>query len=327
MAYKNTALVDVPFQKSRRTLIPKIGMSYTTNTDLKRIVDYINDWQFETGIYTLDEVIEEAPFPADALLLKGEVLALAEQNYEAIAIYSKVLEIEPDNVYALTGKLIQLNRVRADEKLISAVSKRLRALAPEVYTKYAEVISLKTDHQNDFNRRCISDTIDALLVFGYFLNADGTVPEKLQQRLTKVIELADRYPEASIVISGGPVQNHFSEAREMKRYLVDAGVEEERLFAYERARDTAGNIMEFLDFVMENPINEVCAVTSKDHLPRTWMSLVTGFKQAGLDVHVHGESPEDDIDGQIIEREHNLNYQTLFRLAGLFEKKDIMKLI
>lgn len=69
----------------------------------------------------------------------------------------------------------------------------------------------------------------------------------------------------------------------------------------------------------------VCAVTSKDHLPRAWMSLVLGFEEAGQDVTVYGESHTDDIDAAMVEREHTLNYQTLFRLAGLFEKKDIRK--
>lgn len=327
MAYKKTALVDVPFQESRRTLIPKIGMSYTENKDLLKVVDLINDWQFETGLYALDKVIEEALSPVDALLLKGEILGVAEENQEAISAYSKVLEINPDTICALVGKLIQLDRVKADEKLISAISDRLNDVAPKVYSKYLKVISLMKKYQNDFDRECIIDRIDALMVFGYFLNKDGTFPEKLQKRLKKVIELTERYPEASIVISGGPVQNQHSEAKEMKRYLVDAGVVEERLFAYEQARDTVGNIMEFLDFVNNNPVESVCAVTSKDHLPRAWMSLVTGFQHVGLHIRVHGEATEDGLDNLMIEREHNLNYQTLFRLAGLFEKKDIMKLI
>lgn len=113
----------------------------------------------------------------------------------------------------------------------------------------------------------------------------------------------------------------------MKNNLLKRGIEEERLVALKRAKDTVGNVTEFTEYLAHEKVDSICVVTSKAHLPRTWMSLKLGLKNSHHPVFLSGESPNETVTDEMMAGEHKLNYQTLFRVAGLFEKKDILEMI
>lgn len=60
-------------------------------------------------------------------------------------------------------------------------------------------------------------------------------------RLEKALEMAERFPDAKLILSGGDVKTEFTEAAVMKEWLVEQGIEETRLLLDEEARDTHGN--------------------------------------------------------------------------------------
>lgn len=327
MGYQQTPIIDVTHLKNRADLIPKIGLSYTNIDELKPIVKLLNSWHFETALNKLDSIIWEDKVSVDAMLLKGEVFALFEENQRAMSIYEDVLRIDSDNIYANVGRLIQLNRIKADQKEIDDNLSRLNNLSIKVHGKFIQTLDFMNKYKNSFDMTCLEEEIDTICVCGYFLNEDGSLPDKLTKRLDKVIEVARRSKSAQVLLSGGAVQNKYSEAEAMKNYLVKAGIAASNIHTFNQARDTVGNLIEFIDYFEKFPAHKVCVVTSKDHLPRAWMSLVIGVKEADLAIKVYGESPESNVNQQMIDKEHALNYQTLFRVAGLFEKKDIDKLL
>lgn len=327
MGYQQTSILDVTHLINRELLIPKIGLSYTDIPELNTIVTWLNNWQFETALNQLDILISEGRHQVDALLLKGEVLALFEENYIAIEVFNEVLKKDAGNVYALIGRLIQLDRIQAEQSEIYHTQSKLKQVSSKVHDYFVETKTFMNTHKDSFNKHCQIDDIDTICVCGYFLHSDGSLPTKLQSRLNKVIELANRSKEVKIVLSGGAVQNQYSEAEAMKNYLIGAGIAPNRIVTYNQARDTVGNVMEFVDYLRNNLSKRACVITSKDHLPRAWMSLSIGLSKAGLAIDLYGDAPNEQVDQNMIVKEHQLNYQTLFRVAGLFEKREISKML
>lgn len=327
MGYKNTAIADINHLGSRADLIPKIGMSYINNKKLSKSVRLLNNWLFESALNNLDKMIQINISRIDALLLKGEVLALFEENNDAAVVFDEILASDPNNIYAHIGRVIQLERMNADVTAINKSLTKLRDLSPVVYRHYIDITNFMQNNKNRFDMQCKSNKVDALLVCGYVLNSDGSLPEKLVKRLSKTVDLSMRYKDAQVVLSGAAVQNSFSEAEAMKQYLVQYGVEPERINTFDKARDTVGNVIEFLEYLSHHSSQSVCIITSRDHLPRAWMTMSIGAKQSEMNVEILGEAPEESIDEKSILKEHQLNYQTLYRMAGLMEKKDIDVLI
>ncbi|WP_423188680.1 YdcF family protein [Alkalibacterium sp. f15] len=304
------------------SLIPHIGTGYKENDILREIVGLLEKWQYKSALIKLDGLINDGTEPVDALLLKGELLAHFDLNQDAAEAFKQVLMIEKDNIFAEMMLLIQLSILNS-EREVDHYAMRLKEHSFDLYTAYEQVIQLIEEHKDQFKFPGNIDPIEVICVYGYILNEDGSIPEVLEKRLLKVNELAEQHPSAMILLSGGAVKNKYNEAVEMKKVLIKWGVNEQRLVSLERAKDTVGNVIEFMDYIQPRSFKHVCVVTSKAHLPRAWMTLAIALGKINYQTHLSGASPEEEIDKQTMEMEYKLNYQTLFRIAGLFEKKDI----
>ncbi|MDE1549195.1 YdcF family protein [Jeotgalibaca caeni] len=304
-------------------LIPQMGTSYGHHKELKEIVSLLAHWQYRTALNQLDEQIENNTEAVEALLLKGELLGIWECNESAAAVYRTILEQDPENPYALVQLLIQLKILKALESECTACFEQLASVAPELCQKVKEVFNMIEQHASQYNFPPIDGPLDVICVFGYFMNDDGTMPLVLENRLLSVLELVREHPEALVLVSGGAVRNQYSEAVAMKNYLVESGMKEEQIVALEQAKDSVGNVLEFMDYLKTGTYHRICAVTTISHLPRAWMSLKVGLQRAGVNAQLFGYALEETVQPEMQELEERLNYQTVMRLAGLFEKQDI----
>ena len=327
MSSKKVVINNYNGEVDTTRLIPLMGSSFRDIKELKEVVHLLEYWQYKSAIDKLDYLIRNNIQVIDSLLLKGELLALFEDNQAAIEVFETILRKDPENIYALTMILIQLTIVHGDKEEIDQYFTALKTVSPKIQHKLKEVIDFIENNKTNFNIQNITEPLDMICVFGYFLNDDGSMPIQLEKRLLKVCELVKLYPEAKVLLSGGAVQNKYGEAIEMKKYLVAAGISEEKLVVLEKAKDTVGNVLEFMEYISTRKFSNICAVTSIEHLPRAWMSLYMGLKRWGYDAYLFGSAPEEPIDPKILEKEFQLNYQTILRVAGLFEKKDIERLL
>lgn len=200
---------------------------------------------------------------------------------------------------------------------------QLQSRSPSIHDRFVEVLSFIKKYNRTVDFMTAEEPLDLICVYGYFLNEDGSMPIELENRLIKIRELEELNPEATILLSGGAVQNQYGEAVEMKKYLIKSGIKEDRLIALEKARDTVGNIMEFIEYITPRQFSRICAVTSLEHLPRAWMALHTGLKRVGYPATIFGAAPQGKMNLDTLDKEEHLSYQTIFRVAGLYEKKDI----
>ena len=129
---------------------------------------------------------------------------------------------------------------------------------------------------------------DAVIVLGAGINGDKvTLP--LKMRLDVALEYCNKNPDAVVVVSGGQgFQETVTEAYAMEKYLVEKGIEKERIIKEEMATSTEENMAFSKKILDERFVNgySVVVVTNNFHVFRS----VCYAKDAGFgDVtHIHG---------------------------------------
>lgn len=123
----------------------------------------------------------------------------------------------------------------------------------------------------------LSEDADYVLLLGGGISKDGVLPKSVMARVEKAAEYLNAHPKAICVVTGGTLDwLPYPEAPEMKRQLVLAAVEEQRVLIEDQALDTIQNLelsckllSETLG-VPERTILEsrVVIVTSRFHLRR-----------------------------------------------------------
>ena len=133
------------------------------------------------------------------------------------------------------------------------------------------------------------ERVDGIIMLGGGLETIVTtergVPalNEAADRLTTFAELARRYPQARLVLSGGTgglIYRDLDEAGVAKALLSGLGIAPERLELESRSRDTYENAVFSRDLIKPEPGSVWLLVTSAFHIPRA----VGCFRRAGFAV-------------------------------------------
>ena len=133
----------------------------------------------------------------------------------------------------------------------------------------------------------VSYNEDAVIVLGAGIRGDKvTLP--LKMRLDKAIQYHSKNPDALIVVSGGQgFQETVTEAYAMEKYLVEHGVERNKIIKEEKATSTTEN-MEFSKVLLDQYFEDnysIVVVTNNFHVFRgTSIAIKTGFNDVS---HMH----------------------------------------
>ena len=128
---------------------------------------------------------------------------------------------------------------------------------------------------------------DAVIVLGAGIRGERvTLPLKL--RLDKAIEYHHKNPDAKIIVTGGQgFQETVTEAYAMEKYLLENGVDKDKIIKEEKATSTSENMKfskEILDAEFENDYS-VVIVTNNFHVFRgATIAKKTGFHKVS---HIH----------------------------------------
>lgn len=115
-----------------------------------------------------------------------------------------------------------------------------------------------------------------IVVLGAGLYEDGAIRPVLEQRLQAALRLANQYPTAPIIVTGGVPQNGVTEARAMNDWLVGAGVFPGRITQEDRSGSTVQNAQFANNILAERGATAAVVVTNDFHLNRG----VLNFRQA-----------------------------------------------
>ena len=112
-----------------------------------------------------------------------------------------------------------------------------------------------------------------IVVLGAGLYPDGTMRPVLVSRLQAALQLAQRFPLAPIVVSGGVPRSGITEARAMREWLVANGVLPLRITEENTSRSTVENATNTSAILAQRPVSAAVVVTSPDHLQRAMIDF------------------------------------------------------
>lgn len=108
----------------------------------------------------------------------------------------------------------------------------------------------------------------AIVILGYGLNPDGTMRTILRRRVLTGLAVAQFFPQAPIIVTGGNPQNGRTEASRMHDMLRLLGVPEERIIVEDKANSTVQNAQFSVPLAEQAGTSGIILVTSTTHQDR-----------------------------------------------------------
>lgn len=110
---------------------------------------------------------------------------------------------------------------------------------------------------------------ETVVILGSYVSRSG--PSIMTKcRLNSAKEYLDEHPEAICIVTGGQgVNEPWPEADAMKDYLVNCGIDEERILKERESKNTRENLANSLEIIREEGLNERIVIISNEfHLYR-----------------------------------------------------------
>ena len=310
------------------TLRPWIGTCYMNIPECLDIIYDLNNWQLVTALEKIDDLIRKKPqLTIELWRLKVEIFGLYDKYGDLYDQCEVILSYLPDDPQALFLSTIygQLKGITIEKNIHF---KHLSQVYPDLaqhlldLAEFVEENCQRTDFEYDLDN--VQD-IEFIGMFGYLVHADGSLAKTTIERASKTLELAQRYPDAEVMISGGAVNSPYIEATGIKNWLIERGLEEDRIIIDPFAKDTIGNILAITEAVQQKNIDRVAIVSSLDHLPRCYIGTTLQLAHQEIDCEVYAAAYEKPGSNPISSAESFRKYQTLLRAAGFFTKADFKK--
>ncbi len=136
-----------------------------------------------------------------------------------------------------------------------------------------------SQNDNIVNVNEIDETSDAkyILVLGCGI-IDGKPSDMLEDRLLRALEVADKLPEAKLILSGNNSGEEYNEVGAMKTYCIENGFDESRIICDDYGFSTGESVTN-LSKIFE--VDKVVIVTQKYHLYRS-MHIASRY---GIEAH------------------------------------------
>ena len=156
---------------------------------------------------------------------------------------------------------------------IDALLEDLQSVDPKAYTQWATIMDL-WETEPSVNKGILPDGLPetdelCLVALGFQLNPDGTMREELIERLKVVLASSQKYHNALIVCTGGGTaadNPNATEAGMMARWLIDNGVDADRVIIEDHSLTTAQNaIYTFEILEKQYPQVKELAILSSDY--------------------------------------------------------------
>lgn len=129
-----------------------------------------------------------------------------------------------------------------------------------------------------------------IVVMGYYLNSNGSMRSELINRMEVTLASAQKYPNAYIMCTGGGTASKNSsvtEAGQMAKWLVQQGIDPNRIIVEDNAMSTIQNAIYGCDLLYRNypQVRNLAVITSDYHIYRSCLYFHT---QAALDAYESG---------------------------------------
>lgn len=301
MNLRKTAILSALFVAMSFTCIPTSATAasmqgttfdyQTANTQRDEVHRYLNqahqvyvDWNMPALEKSLKAAYQLAPHRLDILFSIAATQVWDNRLDEAMETYSAILKLSPNDVDALTYQALYARALgKKDNPALLTLEKNFPARAEGLNKVFATVENaLRTPVVDKLPASFKSDTPAVIVTLGYALEDSGAMAPTLIERLNKTLEVAKALPDAKIIVTGGVPKSGKNEGIEMKRWLMDKGIDGGRIIDENYARDTVENMIYSRYIINELKMKNVVLISSGTHVRRGKAILeVLGWKNGG----------------------------------------------
>lgn len=205
---------------------------------------------------------------------------------QVLDTYKKIIDIYP-NSFNANILLAGYSRALGDMNEYNKVISKLIKIYPERTKKYEQAFNRMDDIFNlEMTDKAfkVNDNNHVIVTLGYALNKDGTMAPTLIHRLEQTLAMAKLNPNSKIIVTGGVPRQGVTESYLMKKWLVEHGINKDRIIAEDRAKDTVGNAYFTSLILKELGAKSVTLITSASHIRRGVVTLDEAARLAGMNI-------------------------------------------
>lgn len=219
-------------------------------------------------------------------ILASTTITQEEEGYisEVLSYYANYTQgdFNADNGWSASA-------IYADVDIDHSLTK-LEEINPRLGKAYRNIMDtwMYADTTMPINKEVLPDGLAndeslCIVTLGFQLDQKtGEMQPELIDRLNVTLESAKKYPNASIVVTGGgtsPANPNNTEGGEMAKWLIKNGVSEERIIVEDRAPTTVGNAIYTFELLKQRPhIKSVAMISSASHIQRAVAIFETVFQ-------------------------------------------------
>ena len=232
-------------------------------------------WEILAGITRkLLDVDVTGEYPAkDSAVTRAEMARVGQAAFE-VWEEKHPKRTEPDIVKAM-AVCYGAYGDEAEEKT-EELLEELKTINPTAGAKWESIISLwktvntETEIHDGILPSGLPETEElCMAVLGFQLNPDGSMTEELIERLKVALASSEKYPNAYILCTGGGTATEspsVTEAMRMAEWLIENGVDPQRLIVEDKSLTTAQNAIYSYQILTDNyPKVKYLAIISSDY--------------------------------------------------------------
>lgn len=248
---------------------------------------------------------------------------------EAIATYDGIVKLDKNNFEARILKAMYA-KVSDKTEMYDQTIKALKEKFPNKTEAY-----LKKFENAERNTNLVLNYVespkgkDFIVTLGYALNSDGTMHETLIKRLDQTYLAAIANPDAKIIVSGGVQKSGVTESYLMKKWLVEKGIDANRIIPEDKSKDTVDNALNSVEILKTNNAKNIILITSASHIRRAKTIFEEAISNAGMEttvenfVYLDYKSIEEAM--AVTAKERLVIFRDLGRASGIWAYPGIQK--
>ncbi|MDF9412641.1 YdcF family protein [Brevibacillus laterosporus] len=225
----------------------------------------------------LKEASSLDPFNMELKFYLASTLVFQKKVEEAVGIYKQIVNFQPNHFEAnlLYGVYSKVNGDEATyQKSMAALQKIDPQRAAAFQAKLQAADGYLITELNTTVPQNLPQKNHAIIILGFALEDNGSMKQPLIERLQAGLAIAKKYPHSKIIVTGGSPKNGITEAEAMSKWLLEKGVDQNRIVLEKSASDTVENALCTTAILETMEITDATLVTNATHMRRA----LSGFQ-------------------------------------------------
>lgn len=282
------------------------------------------------------QVIEIDPQNTDYQRALASTMLTNDKTGEALDLLNNVLKQEPDNYDALMSYYVYdgLHNESFDKETLDELNDIDEDRTDNFHDDFDLIEKVRKEEVNTDIEEYEDDHLFVLL--GYALNEDGEMEDTLIKRLEYAQKLLDKNPSSKIIVTGGVPQEGNTEAKVMNKWLIDHGVDEDRIIQEDKATDTIENALFSLRKASKLDFSDnITIISSASHVRRAEVLFTaanrivnessTEEEKQNYKFDTIGEPDDEGLVKTSDEKERLVIYRDLLRLEGIWQYPNLQR--